>query len=127
MNKPKKAFCLAASWQKTWSKHAGSPPAHRRNSSHPAFSEMAVGLHRCSEAAASFSSRSSPIIVCAVLFLITVVRACRAEGPRRRLARRGQRPAWQQALRHGLRQWALPWNFQCPGKPCRWARHCLPD
>lgn len=32
--------------------------------------------HRCSEAAASFSSFSSPIMVCAVLFLITVVSAC---------------------------------------------------
>lgn len=31
--------------------------------------------HRCSEAAASLSSFSSPIIVCAVLFLITVVSA----------------------------------------------------
>jgi hypothetical protein len=49
--------------------------AKRRNSSHPARSESAVGLHRSSVAAASFSSRSRPIMVDALDRLMTPVRA----------------------------------------------------
>lgn len=57
---------------------------------------MAVGLQRCREAAASLSSRSSPIIVCAVLFLITVVSAC------------GVRAGSQSGRRMGMRHATFP-------------------
>ena len=50
--------------------------ANLRNSSQPAFKEIAVALHCSSVAAASLSSRSMPIIVVARERLMTPVRAC---------------------------------------------------
>jgi hypothetical protein len=46
-----------------------------RKRSQPALRLMAVGLQRWSDEAASLISRSNPIIVCALLPLITVVNA----------------------------------------------------
>ena len=90
---------------------------HRRNSSQPALSEMAVGLQRCRLAAASFSSFSSPIIVCLQLQGRGGLQTGQNEGPVA-AALGGAGAALWAAL-------AAPPAHARAGSPARLSRRCM--